>query len=93
MVARQSHINVLERARTMPVTKVTADVKVAHNYSAQTLNSTDLAKEKLRQQLARVIIFSLHNSPHTYFHLTYNSNSILIIQSHNLSTMSLIFPR
>ena len=33
---------------------VKADVEVAHNYSTQTLNSTELAKEKLRQILAKV---------------------------------------
>ena len=33
---------------------VKADVDVAHNYSTQTLNSTELAKEKLRQILAKV---------------------------------------
>ena len=70
MIARQSHINVLERARTMPVTKVTADVKVAHNYSAQRLNSTDLAKEKLRQQLAKVNILILHYTNFFYPYIT-----------------------
>ena len=35
---------------------VKADVDVAHNYSTQTLNSTELAKEKLRQILAKVRI-------------------------------------
>ncbi|KAL3851655.1 hypothetical protein ACJMK2_015384 [Sinanodonta woodiana] len=32
---------------------VKADVQVAHNYSTQYLNSTDMAKEKLRQMLAK----------------------------------------
>jgi len=31
--------------------------QTAHNYSIQTLNSTELAKEKLRQVLAEVRIF------------------------------------
>lgn len=35
------------------VPTIKADVKVAHNYSTQFLNSTDLAKEKLRQMLAQ----------------------------------------
>ncbi|XP_056000936.1 uncharacterized protein LOC130048351 isoform X2 [Ostrea edulis] len=34
------------------VPTVRADVTVAHNYSSQSLNSTELAKEKLRQMLA-----------------------------------------
>lgn len=36
------------------VPTVRADVTVAHNYSSQSLNSTELAKEKLRQMLAEV---------------------------------------
>lgn len=42
-----------ERARTK-VPTIRADVTVAHNYSSQSLNSTELAKEKLRQMLAEV---------------------------------------
>ncbi len=37
----------------MPVT-VQPDVNVAHNYSTQTLNSTEQAKEKLRNELSKV---------------------------------------
>ena len=40
----------------MPVT-IKADVTTAHNYSAQTLNTTEIAKEKLRQELAKVMIW------------------------------------
>ncbi|XP_062581954.1 uncharacterized protein LOC134243735 isoform X3 [Saccostrea cucullata] len=40
-----------ERERTK-VPTIRADVKVAHNYSSHSLNSTELAKEKLRQMLA-----------------------------------------
>lgn len=39
------------RERTK-VPTIRADVTVAHNYSSQSLNSTELAKEKLRQMLA-----------------------------------------
>ena len=42
-----------ERARTSPG-RVQSDVQVAHNYSTQSLNSTQLAKEKLRNLLASV---------------------------------------
>lgn len=42
-----------ERARTK-VPTIRSDVTVAHNYSSQSLNSTELAKEKLRQMLAEV---------------------------------------
>ena len=44
-----------ERELTKPAT-VKADVAVAHNYSSQSLNSTEIAKEKLRQMLAQVNI-------------------------------------
>ena len=44
---------------------VKADVDVAHNYSTQTLNSTDLAKEKLRQILAKVCTM-IKDISHTY---------------------------
>jgi len=44
-----------ERELTKPAT-VKADVTVAHNYSSQSLNSTEIAKEKLRQMLAQVNI-------------------------------------
>ena len=40
----------------MPV-MMRADVATAHNYSAQSLNSTEIAKEKLRQELIKVMIF------------------------------------
>lgn len=49
---KASDINKKEKERTKPLT-VKADVTVAHNYSTQTLNSTELAKEKLRQMLAK----------------------------------------
>ena len=42
----------------MPV-MIRADVATAHNYSAQSLNSTEIAKEKLRQELIKVTIFLL----------------------------------
>ena len=45
------------RERTK-VPTIRADVTVAHNYSSQSLNSTELAKEKLRQMLAEVSHFS-----------------------------------
>lgn len=45
-----------ERERTK-VPTIRADVTVAHNYSSQSLNSTELAKEKLRQMLAEVSHF------------------------------------
>ena len=44
------------RERTK-VPTIRADVTVAHNYSSQSLNSTELAKEKLRQMLAEVSLF------------------------------------
>ncbi|XP_067683346.1 uncharacterized protein [Haliotis asinina] len=50
-VQEQSIKNKLERDRNRPVT-IKADVTTAHNYSTQTLNSTDLGREKLRQILA-----------------------------------------
>ncbi|XP_013407741.1 uncharacterized protein LOC106171815 [Lingula anatina] len=40
------------RTRSKPPT-VRANVQVAHNYSTQSLNSTELAKEKLRQELSK----------------------------------------
>ena len=42
----------------MPV-MIRADVATAHNYSAQSLNSTEIAKEKVRQELIKVTIFLL----------------------------------
>ena len=45
-----------ERERTK-VPTIRADVTVAHNYSSQSLNSTELAKEKLRQMLAEVSLW------------------------------------
>ena len=42
----------------MPVT-IKADVTRAHNYSAQTLNTTEMAKEKLRQELVKVLMHLL----------------------------------
>ncbi|KAL4225876.1 hypothetical protein ACF0H5_013865 [Mactra antiquata] len=51
-VKRASDINKKEKELNKPMT-VKADVNVAHNYSSQTLNSTELAKEKLRQMLAK----------------------------------------
>ena len=53
MVNRISEVNKVEREMNK-VPTVHADVSVAHNYSTQTLNSTELAKEKLRQILAEV---------------------------------------
>ena len=50
---RASEINKREKEMNRKLT-VKADVDVAHNYSTQTLNSTELAKEKLRQILAKV---------------------------------------
>ena len=44
------------RERTK-VPTIRADVTVAHNYSSQSLNSTELAKEKLRQMLAEVSLW------------------------------------
>ena len=57
-IRRQSELNFIERSKTMPVT-IRADVARAHNYSAQSLNSTEIAKEKLRQELIKVMIFPL----------------------------------
>ncbi|XP_060570277.1 uncharacterized protein LOC132728621 [Ruditapes philippinarum] len=51
-VKKASEIIKKEKEMNKPLT-VKADVTVAHNYSSQTLNSTDLAKEKLRQMLAK----------------------------------------
>jgi hypothetical protein len=34
--------------------------QTAHNYSIQSLNSTELAKEKLRQMLDKVSYFECH---------------------------------
>ncbi|XP_033746510.1 uncharacterized protein LOC117331748 isoform X3 [Pecten maximus] len=50
-IRNASEINKKEREMNK-VPTIHADVKVAHNYSSQTLNSTELAKEKLRQMLA-----------------------------------------
>ena len=50
---RASEINKREKEMNRKLT-VKADIDVAHNYSTQTLNSTELAKEKLRQILAKV---------------------------------------
>ena len=44
------------RERTK-VPTIRADVTVAHNYSSQSLNSTEFAKEKLRQMLAEVSLW------------------------------------
>lgn len=52
---KASEINKKEKEMNKPVT-VRADVAVAHNYSSQALNSTELAREKLRQLLAKVRI-------------------------------------
>lgn len=51
---RQSELNSEQRSRTTHAQRVQAHVTTAHNYSSQTLNSTELAKEKLRAQLAKV---------------------------------------
>ena len=53
LVRERSELNKVERARTMPPT-LRAKVPVAHNYSSQSLNSTEMAKELLRQHLAKV---------------------------------------
>lgn len=50
---RASDINKKEKELNK-VQTVKADVNVAHNYSSQYLNSTELAKEKLRQMLEKV---------------------------------------
>lgn len=52
-VKRESDMNVLLREKTQ-VPLVRADVVKAHNYSTQTLNSTELANEALRQVLQEV---------------------------------------
>jgi len=52
-VKKASEINKIEKELNKPIT-VKADVEVAHNYSTQSLNTTELAKEKLRQMLAKV---------------------------------------
>ena len=48
----QSFLNKQEKAKTMPLT-LKQKVKVAHNYSTQALNSTEQAKERLRQELSQ----------------------------------------
>ncbi|XP_021347646.1 uncharacterized protein LOC110446691 isoform X2 [Mizuhopecten yessoensis] len=50
-IRNASEINKKEKEMNK-VPTIHADVNVAHNYSSQTLNSTELAKEKLRQMLA-----------------------------------------
>ncbi|KAK6176744.1 hypothetical protein SNE40_014985 [Patella caerulea] len=50
-VENQSYLNRRLRERTQVLT-MRADVHTAHNYSTQTLNSTDLGKEKLRKALS-----------------------------------------
>lgn len=50
---RESDMNLLLRAKTQ-VPMVRADVVKTHNYSTQTLNSTELANEALRQMLKEV---------------------------------------
>ena len=50
---RASDVNKKEKEMNRKLT-VRADVDVPHNYSTQTLNSTEMAKEKLRQILAKV---------------------------------------
>ena len=52
-VKRESDMNLLLRAKTQ-VPMVRADVVKTHNYSTQTLNSTELANEALRQILKEV---------------------------------------
>ncbi|XP_071128270.1 uncharacterized protein [Mytilus edulis] len=52
MIKFASDINKAENDMNK-VPTVKADVKVAHNYSTHHLNSTELAKEKLRQMLAQ----------------------------------------
>lgn len=58
-IKRSSDFN--RRSKTL-VGTVRADVTVAHNYSIQSLNSTELGKEKLRQQLAEVLCYMDHDA-------------------------------
>ncbi|ESO89848.1 hypothetical protein LOTGIDRAFT_124357 [Lottia gigantea] len=50
-VENQSRRNRKDKERNQRLS-IRADVKTAHNYSSQTLNSTDLGKEKLRKALS-----------------------------------------
>lgn len=45
------------RPQTIAVDMSELHQQTAHNYSIQTLNSTELAKERLRQVLAQVCVF------------------------------------
>ena len=45
------------RSRPNPPKVWCDDLEVAHNYSSQRLNSTAMAIEKLRKQLAKVFLF------------------------------------
>lgn len=43
-----------ERPKTIAVDRSELFMEAAHNYSIQSLNTTELAKEKLRQMMAKV---------------------------------------
>lgn len=58
MVKNQSSLNSLLKEKTK-VPTVHADVAVAHNYSTQTLNSTEIANEEIRSILSKVGLQSL----------------------------------
>ena len=48
------------------------DLEVAHNYSSQKLNSTEMAKEKLRDKLASVSLLTTAKlSKHLFLHFTF----------------------
>ena len=55
MLHEKSYLNQLERSKTMPV-KIRSEAKAAHNYSTQTLNSTEQALQKSRHILGLVAL-------------------------------------
>ena len=61
--------NGFERSRTMPV--FVYQNNATHNYSTQTLNSTEQAHEKLRQVMSATVSFGIASiSLLLYFHFS-----------------------
>ncbi|XP_048243138.1 uncharacterized protein LOC124146111 isoform X2 [Haliotis rufescens] len=77
-VQEQSIKNKLERDRNRPQT-IKADVTTAHNYSSQTLNSTELGREKLRKSLA-----SNPDTRHTYCQDYHHSMTVVPVNTEAL---------
>lgn len=86
-----------ERERTK-VPTIRADVTVAHNYSSQSLNSTELAKEKLRQMLAEVRVirmsrnedyfsYTVHVPYYDYFKVSVKVSDFCVISGCNFTVI------